>query len=131
MGTKIGVLAAGGDREFLQGLAGLLHGTGDFECLGMCTECDELEGLALTLRPRVILMDSRCTRDVPPAVLNRLRGLLPGLVVGLLDLEEGRPVYDRLAKKAGADLFVCKSRVEESMGRIREMVGEGLRYSLP
>jgi hypothetical protein len=78
--------------------------------------------MALGLRPQLILMDSQCARKPCQVNLDRLRQALPGLVVGLLDLEEGR-VYDRLASQAGADLFICKSRVEESMGRIRELVG--------
>lgn len=122
MEAKIGVLAAGDDREFLQGLETLLQGSGDFECLGLTLGCLGVEEAALRLKPRLILMDSRCIRDLPATVIKKLRESLQGLVVGLLDLEEG-PLYDALAQKAGADLFVCKSRVEESLGKIKAMVG--------
>ena len=124
MAAKIGVLAAGDDREFLHGLEALLRGSGDFQCLGLSLGCAGVEEAALRLKPRLILMDSRCIRDLPPTVLPRLRTSLPGVIVGLLDLEDG-PLYDALAVKAGADLFVCKSRVDESLGKIKDMMGTG------
>jgi DNA-binding NarL/FixJ family response regulator len=124
MRARIGVLAAGDDREFLHGLEALLQGSADFQCLGLHLGCLGLEEAALKLKPRLILMDSRCIRDLPGEVMKKLRGSLPGVVVGLLDLEDG-PLYHKLAVKAGADLFVCKSRVEESLGKIKDMMGMG------
>lgn len=99
-------------------LAQLLDRTEGFACVGHATTVEELEPLVASRQPHVLLMDRQSARDLLRAALARLRASRPGLLVLLMDLEEG-PGYERLAKRAGADGFLCKARVPETLALLR------------
>ena len=99
-------------------LGRLLAQTAGFEVVGFLGKDAELASEARRLSPHLILLDTHSASRLAPGALARLRQEVPGIYVVLMDLEEG-PGYERLAQKAGADGFLSKARVPESLDRLR------------
>ena len=105
-------------------LAQLLNRTEGFVCVGHAAEAQELESMVAGLKPQVLLMDRQSASTLPSSTIQRLRHIQPGLIVLLMDLEEG-PGYERLARRAGADGFLCKARVPETLATLRTRLHSG------
>ncbi|MFH1035651.1 MAG: hypothetical protein V1806_14175 [Pseudomonadota bacterium] len=120
-GFKVRVLVMDQDEELRHWLGRLLDRTEGFDNLGFCGHEQDLVAESLRLKPQLILLDTHSAARLTPGTLARLRGALEGLYVVLMDLEEG-PGYERLAKGAGADGFLCKARVPEALERLRGLL---------
>lgn len=105
-------------------LAQLLDRTEGFVCVGHAPGVEDIERLVTSLRPQVLLVDRAGASAISRQTLLRLRQNQPGLIVLLMDLEEG-PGYERLAKRAGADGFLCKARVPETLALLRSRLRGG------
>lgn len=120
-GGKLRVLVVDHDEDLRHWLGRLLERTEGFENLGFCSADAELMQESKRLMPHLLLMDTYSAARLGPGSLAKLRQDTPGLYVVLMDLEEG-PAYERLAKRAGADGFLCKARVPESLERLRALL---------
>ena len=109
------------DTDLRHWLGRLLDRTEGFETVGFCSPEQDLLAELEQLRPHLVLVDTLSAARLAPGLLPRLRKALPGLYVVLMDLEEG-PGYERLAKRAGADGFLCKGRVPEALERLRGLL---------
>ncbi len=116
------------DEDLRHWLGRLLDRTEGFESVGFCSNEQDLAAESLSLRPHLILLDTHSAARLAPGTLGRLRKSLAGLYVVLMDLEEG-PGYERLAKGAGADGFLCKARVPEALERLRSLLRGRLEQS--
>lgn len=115
---KYRVLVMEQEDDLRHWLGRLLAQTEGFEVVGFLGKDAELAREARRLSPHLILLDSHSASRLAPGTLASLRRDLPGVYVVLMDLEEG-PGYERLAQKAGADGFLSKARVPESLDRLR------------
>ncbi|MBI4797226.1 MAG: response regulator [Desulfarculus sp.] len=126
--SRVRVLVMDQDEDLRHWLGRLLDRTEGFENVGYCADSSELAAMSQRLEPHLILLDTHSAAQLAPGTLGRLRKSLPGLYVVLMDLEEG-PAYDRLAKRAGADGFLCKARVPEALERLRSLLQDRLKHS--
>lgn len=126
--SRVRVLVMDQDEDLRHWLGRLLDRTEGFESVGFCTESCDLAAMSQSLAPHLILLDTHSAARLLPGTLARLRKTLPGLYVVLMDLEEG-PAYERLAKRAGADGFLCKARVPEALERLRSLLRERIQHS--
>lgn len=117
-GEDLRVLVVEQDEDLRHWLVRLLGLSEGFKVVGYLDVGADLTGETLRLRPDLLLLDTHTASRLAPETLPDLRQALPGLYVVLMDLEEG-PNYERLAKRGGADGFVCKLRVPESLERLR------------
>ncbi|MFZ5586351.1 MAG: response regulator [Thermodesulfobacteriota bacterium] len=115
--SKFRVLVMEQEEDLRHWLGRLLAQTEGFEAVGFLDKDAELGSEARRLAPHLILLDTHSASHLPPGALAELRKDLPGVYVVLMDLEEG-PNYERLAQKAGADGFLSKARVPESLDRL-------------
>lgn len=120
-GENLGVLVVEQDEDLRHWLGRLLGLSEGFKVVGYLDRDADLTRETLRLRPDLLLLDTHTASRLAPEILPDLRQALPGLYVVLMDLEEG-PSYERLAKRGGADGFVCKLRVPESLERLRAAV---------
>jgi DNA-binding NarL/FixJ family response regulator len=120
-GFRVRVLVMDQDEDLRHWLGRLLDRTEGFENVGFCSREPDLVAESLRLKPHLILLDTHSAARLAPGTLSRLRGALEGLYVVLMDLEEG-PAYERLAKGAGADGFLCKARVPENLEKLRGLL---------
>jgi DNA-binding NarL/FixJ family response regulator len=120
-GGKVRVLVVDHDEDLRHWLGRLLDRTEGFENLGFWSGESELLEEGRRLAPNLLLMDIYSAARLGPGYLAKLRQELPGLYVVLMDLEEG-PAYEKLAKRAGADGFLCKARVPESLERLQTLL---------
>jgi len=127
-GFKARVLVMDQDEDLRHWLGRLLDGTDGFQSVGFCASEADLVADAMRLCPHLILLDTHGAAGLAPGTLTRLRKALPGLYVVLMDLEEG-PAYERLAKRSGADGFLCKARVPEALERLRGLLRGRLEQS--
>lgn len=118
---RVRVLVVDQDEDLRHWLGRLLDRMEGFATVGFCTPEQDLAAECQRLAPHLILMDTHSATRLASGTLARLRKSLPGLYVVLMDLEEG-PGYERLAKRAGADGFLCKARVPESLDRLRSLL---------
>lgn len=116
--TKYRVLVMEQKEDLRHWLGRLVAQTDGFEVVGFLGQDAELSHEARRLAPHLILLDTHSAGRLAPGALANLRRDLPGVYVVLMDLEEG-PNYERLAQKAGADGFLSKARVPESLDRLR------------
>ncbi len=105
-------------RHWLGRLLGLSAG---FKVVGYLDREADLKAEVQRLIPDLLLLDTQSAGRLAPETLSDLRQALPGLYVVLMDLEEG-PNYERLARRGGADGFLCKVRVPESLEKLRAAV---------
>ncbi|MCA1988456.1 MAG: hypothetical protein LDL07_04805 [Desulfarculus sp.] len=105
-------------RHWLGRLLGLSEG---FKVVGYLDRDADLKAEVQRLIPDLLLLDTHSAGRLAPETLPDLRQALPGLYVVLMDLEEG-PNYERLARRGGADGFLCKVRVPESLEKLRAAV---------
>lgn len=115
---KYRVLVMEQEEDLRHWLGRLLAQTDGFEVVGFLGKDAALDREARRLTPHLILLDTHSAGQLAPGTLARLRKDVPGIYVVLMDLEEG-PHYERLAQKAGADGFLSKARVPESLDRLR------------
>ncbi|MFH1060674.1 MAG: hypothetical protein V1797_18590 [Pseudomonadota bacterium] len=115
--TKYRVLVMEQKEDLRHWLGRLVDQTNGFEVVGFLGQDADLDGEARRLAPHLILLDTQSVGRLAPGALASLRRDLPGVYVVLMDLEEG-PNYERLAQKAGADGFLSKARVPESLDRL-------------
>lgn len=127
-GFKVRVLVMDQDEDLRHWLGRLLDRTEGYENVGFSSNEQDLAPESLRLRPHLILLDTHSAARLAPGTLGRLRKAVNGLYVVLMDLEEG-PAYERLAKGAGADGFLCKARVPEALERLRHVLRGRLGHS--
>jgi DNA-binding response OmpR family regulator len=127
-GFKVRVLVMDQDEDLRHWLGRLLDRTEGFESVGFCSHEQDLVAESMSQRPHLLLLDTHSAARLAPGTLGRLRKSLAGLYVVLMDLEEG-PAYERLAKGAGADGFLCKARVPEALERLRALLRGRLAQS--
>jgi len=98
------------------------HYPDEITVVGTARTGEEGLTLALSLRPRVILLDPYASGSAAKATLPRLRAALPA--VGLVVLStHSENVYRRAALEAGANEVVVKSRlIAELLPAIRRVV---------
>lgn|GEM_PF-2654909 len=118
---ELGVLVVEQDEDLRHWLVRLLGLSEGFQVVGCLDRDLDLTGETLRLRPDLLLLDTHTAGRLAPETLPGLRQALPGLYVVLMDLEEG-PNYERLARRGGADGFLCKVRVPESLEKLRAAV---------
>ena len=120
-GDNLRVLVVEQDEDLRHWLGRLLELTEGFTVVGYLEKDADLAGEARRLRPDLLLLDTHTASRLAPEVLPELKREMPRLYVVLMDLEEG-PNYERLARRGGADGFLCKVRVPESLERLRAAV---------
>ena len=127
-GEDLRVLVVEQDEDLRHWLGRLLELTNGFKVVGYLTQDADLTGEALRLRPDLLLLDTNAAGRLAVETLPEIKRALPRLYVALMDLEEGQH-YERLAKRGGADGFLCKVRVPESLERLRAEVANKARRS--
>jgi DNA-binding NarL/FixJ family response regulator len=120
-GEELRVLVVEQDDDLRHWLGRLLGLSDGFKVVGYLDRDADIKAEVERLTPDLLLLDTHTTSRLPPETLAELRRSLPRLYVVLMDLEEG-PNYERLAKRGGADGFLCKVRVPESLEKLRAAV---------
>lgn len=120
-GEELRVLVVEQDEDLRHWLGRLLGLSDGFQVVGFMDRDADLKAEVLRLIPDLLLLDTHTAGRLAPEILPGLRQALPGLYVVLMDLEEG-PNYERLARRGGADGFLCKVRVPESLEKLRAAV---------
>ncbi|MCA1905620.1 MAG: response regulator [Desulfarculus sp.] len=120
-GEELRVLVVEQDDDLRHWLGRFLGLSDGFKVVGYLDRDADLKAEVERLTPDLLLLDTHTTSRLPPETLAELRRALPRLYVVLMDLEEG-PNYERLAKRGGADGFLCKVRVPESLEKLRAAV---------
>lgn len=118
MNPPVKVMVVERKQDIRHWLGRLLNQTEGFILAGYCSRLDEVEATAARCKPQLILMDTQIATAINPEALTLLRNRLPGVYVVLMGLEDA-PKFEVLAQHAGANGFLSKSNVPESLEKIR------------
>ncbi|MBU2548029.1 MAG: response regulator [Proteobacteria bacterium] len=118
MTGKIGVLVIDPDGDIRHWMERLLNRTDNFTCLGAAASVLELSGDADRIRPAMILVDAQSTSLPGSDLIRHLRGVYPAAKVVIMEIEEGGR-YENLARRIGADAYISKSSVPESLDDLK------------
>jgi len=107
------------DETMRHWLGRLLAQCEGYDYLGSYPGLAEASQAIGLLKPQIVLLDTASAASLSADEVARLKKCLPLAWVFLLDLEEG-PGYARLAQRLGADGFLCKGRLPEQLGNLRQ-----------